>query len=169
MKMKRVEKILVSACLLGKRVRYDGNTLTVLDQIIQDWQAEGRIVPVCPEVDGGMNTPRPPAEITHGGGYRVLDGTAKVIDVEGTDVTNYFEEGASIALSLCKKHGIKVAILSESSPSCGSTTIYDGTFTGEKIQGEGVTAALLKENGIQVFSQHSIEAAAQTILKLSQS
>jgi len=153
------KKILISACLLGKRVRYDGNTLTVIDQKLQDWIDNGWVVSVCPEVDAGMSIPRVPAEISNGDGHAVLMGKATVMTKAGDDVSDFFIKGASIALDLCRQHNIKVAVLSESSPSCGSTTIYNGKFSATKIGGVGVTTALLSEKGIQVFSQFDLSKA----------
>ena len=154
-----MNKILVSACLLGQRVRYDGEALTVSKEILQRWLEDGRVVSVCPEVEAGMPIPRPPAEIASGDGYDVLTGAAIVKDKTGIDVSSYFRSGASIALSLCRENNIVLAVLAESSPSCGSSKIHDGTFSGNKISGVGVTAALLEQNGIRVFNQHEIAAA----------
>jgi uncharacterized protein YbbK (DUF523 family) len=154
-----MEKVLISACLLGKRVRYDGNGLSVYDSILEQWKASRRVISICPEVDAGMSIPRAPAEILKGDGCNVWEGTALVVEDAGIEVTEYFKKGAQMALELCKKHNIKVAVLTENSPSCGSSVIYDGSFTSKKIDGVGVTAALLKNNGIAVFSQHSIESA----------
>ena len=151
-----MEKVLISACLLGKRVRYDGNMISVTERILQKWITEGRVVSICPEVDAGMSIPRAPAEISHGGGPHILDGAASVIDNTGEDVSPYFIKGANMALSLCKKHNIKVAILTENSPSCGSSSIYDGSFSNNKIDGIGVTTALLEKNGIKVFNQYDL-------------
>ncbi|MFI0471936.1 DUF523 domain-containing protein [Halomonas sp. HMF6819] len=156
--------VLVSACLLGKKVRYDGQALTVADEILEQWRAEKRIVSVCPEVEAGMSTPRPPAEIIAGDGASVLAGETQVWENEGRDVTADFIEGASIALERCRRFGIKVAVLAESSPSCGSTTIYDGHFAGHKVAGMGVTAALLRQHGVRVFSQHDIARAHLALL-----
>jgi uncharacterized protein YbbK (DUF523 family) len=150
------KKILISACLLGKRVRYDGNTLTVTDQKLQDWISKGWVASVCPEVDAGMSIPRVPAEISNDDGHQVLLGEANVRTKTGDDVTAFFLKGARIALDLCLKHNVKVAVLSESSPSCGSSTIYDGRFSATKIEGVGVTTALLQNNGIQVFNQFDL-------------
>jgi uncharacterized protein YbbK (DUF523 family) len=150
------KKILMSACLLGKRVRYDGKTLKVTDQKLQNWVDRGWIVSVCPEVDAGMNIPRVSAEISNGDGYKVLLGEASVKTKVGDDVSDFFLRGATIALELCLKYDIKVAVLSESSPSCGSSTIYNGQFSASKISGVGVTTALLKNNGIQVFNQFNL-------------
>jgi len=152
-------KILISACLLGRRVRYDGKTLAVSSQILQQWLKADRVVTICPEADAGMGVPRLPAEITGGDGFDVLSGYANVVNEVGLDVTDKFILGANLALSLCQQHDISVAVLSESSPSCGSTTIYDGHFRRHKITGKGVTVALLEKNGIQVFNQFELEKA----------
>nr|WP_110685212.1 DUF523 domain-containing protein [Salinicola aestuarinus] len=154
----------MSACLLGKRVRYDGGDLTLDDRIVARWRSEGRIVSVCPEVQAGMSIPRKPAEIVSGTGDAVLEGEAAVIEKEGDDVTAAFIEGARIALDLCQRFDIDLAVLAESSPSCGTISIYDGSFSGETIPGRGVTAALLSRHGVRVFSQHQIVEANDAIL-----
>lgn len=155
----------MSACLLGKSVRYDGGSLPVHDQIIERWISEGRIVSVCPEVEAGMSIPRKPAEIFEGSGSSVLDGEADVVEKGGSIVTDDFISGASVVLELCKKFNIEIAILAESSPSCGSSFIYDGSFSGNRNPGTGmgVTAALLRRHGIKVFSQHEIADANKAI------
>jgi len=158
-----MNKILVSACLLGKRVRYDGKKLDVSGEILQSLMKEECVVSVCPEVDAGMNIPRTPAEISGGDGDDVLLRRASVITKTGEDVTDIFSSGANIALSLCMKHKIRVAILSESSPSCGSTRIYDGQFSASKIDGVGVTTALLRQHGIKVFNQFEIHKAHEAL------
>jgi len=162
-----MEKILVSACLLGKPVRYDGRHLAVktslLDQTLIQWQQEGRVISVCPEVDAGMSIPRAPAEIFGGNGLEVIAGSAKVVSDEEVDVSAYFVEGASIALALCQKHNVKIAMLTEFSPSCGSSSIYDGQFAGQKIPGAGVTTALLQQHGIKVFSQYELAEASRAL------
>jgi uncharacterized protein YbbK (DUF523 family) len=162
-----MEKVLISACLLGKRVWYDGNGLSVYDSILEQWKASGRVISICPEVDAGMSIPRAPAEILKGDGCNVWEGTALVVEDAGIEVTEYFKKGAQMALELCKKHNIKVAVLTENSPSCGSSVIYDGSFTSKKIDGVGVTAALLKNSGIAVFSQHNIESASKELQRTS--
>jgi len=104
--------------------------------------------------------PRPAAEITQGaGGAKVLQGLAKVMDTDGRDVSAAFLAGARQALQLARQHGIRVAVLKQGSPSCGSGYIYDGTFTGVKTAGQGVTAALLESAGIKVFSEHQLAEA----------
>jgi uncharacterized protein YbbK (DUF523 family) len=163
---KGMEKVLVSACLLGRRVRYDGDAKTVTSEILAQWQAEGRVVPVCPEVDAGLLTPRAPAEIIGGDGAGVLSGSAQVVDSSGEDLTQAFLEGASLALRLCRQHDIKVAVLTEYSPSCGSTQIYDGSFSGSKRSGAGVTATLLRRHGVLVFGQHEIVEAQRAVQAL---
>lgn len=155
--MEKMERILVSGCLLGEAVRYNGGNKRCEDEILQKWIEEGRVVSVCPEVAGGLGIPRPPAEIVNGaGGLKVLNNTAKVLDFNGRDVSEEFIKGAKYALELAKSKNIKIAILKEGSPSCGSSFIYDGTFTGKRVANPGVTVALLQEVGIKVFSENQI-------------
>ena len=156
-----MNKILVSACLLGAPVRYDGRALplTEKDQILARWTRQGRVVPVCPEVDAGMPVPRPPAEIVDGTAAGVLASTARVVDINGQDVSSFFLRGARLALDLCREHEISIALLTESSPSCGSSRVSDGSFSGVKIPGAGVTSTLLEKHGIRVFSQNDIALA----------
>ena len=138
-------KLLISACLCGKNTKYSGgnNLIPDLAKIEENFE----LFLVCPEVDGGLTTPRNPSE--------QLDG--KVISNKGVDVTAEFNLGAKLALEVAKKNNIKYALLKESSPSCGSNLIYDGTFSGKKVEGMGVAAKLLKDNGILVFSENEIE------------
>ncbi|VVQ08598.1 hypothetical protein PS918_04978 [Pseudomonas fluorescens] len=157
-----MQKILVSRCLLGHRVRYDGGASGPFDQL-QLWLDEGRVVPLCPEVAGGLPTPRAAAEIPGGQGAQVLEGQASVITTEGEDVSAQFLCGAYQALELVRKHGIRIAVLKANSPSCGNRLTYDGTFSGVKVSGEGVTAALLKRHGVQVFSELELAEAAQVL------
>ncbi len=156
-----MQKILISACLLGELVRYNGLPLSVDSDIFNRWVKSGRVIPFCPEVRGGLPIPREPAEIVKGDGLAVIKGTARVIQTGGKDVTPAFLTGAQLALELCLQHCIHMAILTESSPSCGTTSIYNGAFSSTKTGGMGVTSALLKANGIKVFSQHSIEDAEE--------
>ena len=160
-----MQKILVSRCLLGHRVRYDGGASGPFDQL-QQWIDEGRVVPLCPEVAGGLPTPRAAAEIPGGQGGEVLDGHASVITTEGGDVSAQFLSGAYQALEMVRLHGIRIAVLKANSPSCGNLLTYDGTFSGVKISGEGVTAALLKRHGVQVFSELELAEAAATLTAL---
>jgi uncharacterized protein YbbK (DUF523 family) len=161
-----MEKILVSRCLLGHRVRYDGGASGPFDQL-QQWLNEGRIVPLCPEVAGGLPTPRAAAEIPGGQGAQVLDGDAAVITTDGEDVTVQFLSGAHQALDLVREHGIRIAVLKANSPSCGNLLTYDGTFSGVKVRGEGVTAALLKRQGVRVFNELELAEASLALKALA--
>ncbi|MFC7440651.1 DUF523 domain-containing protein [Laceyella putida] len=150
-----MKKKLVSACFAGIHCRYDGRHNRV--EQIQDLVKRGEAIPVCPEQMGGLSTPRKPAEIVGGDGHDVLDGKAKVIDIDGKDVTEAFVRGAYEALHMARMLGVDEAILKEKSPSCGSCVIYDGTFQGKKKTGKGVTAALLERHGIKVASEETWE------------
>jgi len=161
-----MEKILVSRCLLGHRVRYDGGASGPYDQL-RHWLDEGRIVALCPEVAGGLPTPRAAAEIPGGQGGQVLDGHAAVITTDGEDVSAQFLSGAYQALEQVREHGIRIAVLKANSPSCGNLLTYDGTFSGVKVSGEGVTAALLKRYGVQVFSELELVEAAAALKALN--
>jgi uncharacterized protein YbbK (DUF523 family) len=143
--------ILVSSCLAGLEVRYNGTHC--LDRKISRLIEENKSMPICPELLGGFTTPREPAEIIGGSGEDVLDGKAKVIEKSGRDVTELYIKGAFATLKQAKNVNATVVVLKEYSPSCGSSMIYNGEFIGEKIAGNGVTAALLKRNGLQVFSE----------------
>ena len=159
------QKVLVSRCLLGHRVRYDGGASGPYGQLAR-WQDEGRIIALCPEVAGGLPTPRAPAEIPGGQGLDVLNGKAPVITSEGEDVTAAFMDGAQQALALVNRHGIRIAILKANSPSCGNVQTYDGSFSGVKVEGQGVTAALLAGAGVQVFSELQLDEAARALARL---
>ncbi|MDP9528050.1 DUF523 domain-containing protein [Pseudomonas protegens] len=161
-----MHKILVSRCLLGHRVRYDGGASGPFDQLAA-WLQEGRVVALCPEVAGGLPTPRAAAEIPGGQGVDVLAGRVPVMTTEGEDVSAQFLSGARQALELVEQHGIGVAVLKANSPSCGNLLTYDGTFSGVKVQGEGVTAALLRQHGVQVFSELQLAEAAAALAALS--
>lgn len=143
-----MDKILISACLLGENVKYNGGNNRLDNPIIDRWRKADRLVPVCPEVFGGMSTPRAPSEIIGG----------RVINSNGDDVTNFFEKGAHTTLEYAQKSGARYAMLKQNSPSCGSKNIYDGTFSGKKISGAGITAALLRGNGIKIFDETQADA-----------
>ena len=149
--------ILVSACLLNHPVRYkgDGNPCQLLLEAVAKGHGK-QLVAFCPEVAGELFTPRPPAEIQGGTGADVLQGTASVMNKIGEDVTASFVDGAQKCAELCKEKGITVAILKQRSPSCGSKAIYDGTFSGKTIYGQGVTAALLTSMGIKVYGEDDL-------------
>lgn len=154
-----MNKLLISACLLGDPVRYDGNSKAQHHAGLADLVAQDRVIGFCPEVSGGLPIPRPAAEIQAGDGAAVIAGAARVTTASGDDVTTYFVCGARQALALCQQQGIEVAVLTESSPSCGSSRIYDGSFSRNAIPGSGVTSALLGQHGIRVFSQLELDQA----------
>ena len=156
---RRMRKVLVSACLLGERVRYHGGDAELTHPILERWRREGRIVPLCPEVEGGLPVPRPPAEIQGGGGEEVLQKVAFVRRSDGVNVTEHFTRGAEVAVATARQHGITIALLKDLSPSCGTSAIYGGTFNGARVSGEGVTAAALRRAGVRVFGDHEIEFA----------
>lgn len=152
-----MQKILVSACLYGGQVvRYDAGEVPCEDPRFARWKAEGRLIAICPEVAGGLPTPRPDAQIV---GNRVMTGT-------GVDVTAAFEQGAQLALQLAQRHGAQMAILKQDSPSCGTREVYDGTFSDTKRPGMGRTAALLAAHGIAVFGEDQLELAEQALQRL---
>jgi len=155
-----LERILISACLLGDRVRYHGGDARCEHATLRSWLDEGRLVPLCPEVTGGLATPRPAAEIT------VTPEGRRVLTAAGTDVTRAFERGADAAARACAAHGIRIAILKDGSPSCGSRSIYDGTFSGHRLNGQGFTAARLAADGIAIFSEEEIDSASDYLKAL---
>jgi len=141
----RKEKILVSACLLGINCKYDGTSNK--NEKILKLAKDFILIPVCPEILGGLPIPREPAE----------QKGKRVITKSGEDATKYFERGAKEVLKICKILKIKKAILKQKSPSCGCGKIYDGTFSGKLIKGEGATTKLLKKNKIKVFTEENFE------------
>jgi uncharacterized protein YbbK (DUF523 family) len=160
-----MESILVSACLLGELVRYNGGAKGCDDPVLQRWLREGRVVSVCPETAGGLPVPRTPAEITGGaGGMEVLKGAARVRDAAGRDVSTQFRQGAEQALANAYSRHIRIAVLKEGSPSCGTGYTYDGSFSGKKVPKPGVSAARLREAGVHVFSEAQF-AEADNLLK----
>lgn len=138
-------KYIVSACLMGDNCKYNGGNNYNEDVI--NFLKDKEYIKVCPEVFGGLKTPRVPSEI-------VFD---KVINQKGLDVTNEYLKGAYKTLQIIKDNNIKCAILKSRSPSCGTNQIYDGTFSKTLKSGDGITAKLLKENGISVFSELELE------------
>lgn len=146
-------KILVSACLLGEMCGYDAKNKPDKNVIALSQKEE--VVPLCPEQLGGLSTPREPSEIAGGDGHDVLAGKAKVITRDGRDVSRKFLKGAYMVLDIAQRDGAREAILKSDSPSCGCGKIHDGAFSGKLKEGDGVTAALLKENGIMVKSEET--------------
>ncbi|OEH94548.1 DUF523 domain-containing protein [Bacillus solimangrovi] len=155
--------LLVSACLAGLKVRYDGGDC--LHHTIEQLVSQNKATTVCPEVLGGLPTPRIPAEIIGGDGEDVLNGKAKVIDKSGNDVTDAFLQGAYQTLEIARELNVTHVILKENSPSCGSGMIYDGQFQGVKKVGKGVTAALLERNGMIVATDENIDDIIEYIEK----
>ena len=149
---KASSRIIVSACLAGLESRYNGKHKE--NRSIKRLVSEGKAIPICPEQAGGLPTPRAPAEIINGTGFDVLGGKAQVRNFEGEDVTEFFLRGASQVLKLAEITGCKKAILKDKSPSCGTGEIFDGTFTGTLKEGQGVTAALLTREGIEVVNEN---------------
>jgi uncharacterized protein YbbK (DUF523 family) len=141
-------KILISACLLGQRVRYDAKVNKLDNQLIDQWLAQGILLGICPEVTGGLTTPRAAAEIQD---------DLSVKTAMGKDVSQAFILGAQKTLATALANNIKVAVLTEKSPSCGSSKRYDGSFSRNLIAGEGVTTQLLREHGIKVFNQFQLQ------------
>ena len=137
------KKALISSCLLGVDCRYDGKNNRLSEDTLRRLNEEYELIPVCAEVYGGLTTPRIPSE-------RVGD---KVLSKEGADVTAQFQKGAGAVLYIAQTLGAELAILKENSPSCGSGTVYDGTFSGRLVPGDGVTAELLKAHGICVIGE----------------
>ncbi|MBT2680588.1 DUF523 domain-containing protein [Bacillus sp. ISL-35] len=146
--------ILVSSCLAGLEVRY--NATHSLDSKIRQMVDEKKAITVCPELLGGFSTPREPAEIVGGDGEDVLAGNARVLERSDRDVTDFYIKGAYLTLEKVQEYQASVVVLKEYSPSCGSAMIYDGEFRGKKISGNGVTAALLRRNGIRVVSEEGL-------------
>lgn len=140
--------ILVSACLLGESVRYDGKSKQYNIDLLIDRGI--KLISCCPEVDGGLSIPRPPSEIQKNG---------SVLNCDGEDVTIAFEKGAFTALNLVNKHAIKIAIMKSKSPSCSNKMIYDGSFSRNPIKGQGMTVRLLVEHGVKVFDETEIQEA----------
>jgi uncharacterized protein YbbK (DUF523 family) len=146
-------RVLVSACLLGQPVRYDGQSKGIVSDWLTALGVEGRALAFCPEVAGGLPTPRPPAERQG----------ERVVTEGGLDVTAEFDHGAELALALCLVQGIRFALLKEGSPSCGSGRIYNGRFEGVSVVGEGKTTALLRRHGINVFSEDQLAELASAL------
>jgi len=157
--------LVISACLLGVACNHEGrgSPRAVVDELAQRY----RLVPVCPEVLGGLPTPRAAAELTGGDGADVMAGPgssgsvgARVVNVEGADVTAAYRRGAEAAVAVARAVGATRAVLKARSPSCGSAAVYDGTFTRRLVPGRGVTAAALAAAGLEVGSEEDAAAPA---------
>ena len=152
-----LDKILISRCFLGENVRYNSKVMKLNHPLLTLWQQPDRFIAICPEVAGGLPVPREAAE-------QQLSKNS-VMTKSGLDVSEQFLFGAKQALALCQRHHIRFALLKESSPSCGSTLIYDGSFSHKKIAGQGVTSQLLTQAGINVFSEHNLETLSNLLDK----
>ncbi len=164
-----VIKVLVSACLLGDPVAWDGSHRRCDDQVLNRWRNEGRVISLCPESLSGLTTPRSPAEIVYADGAAVVDGQARVVTQSGLDLTASFLKGASAALQVAQTHDIKMAVLKERSPSCGISTIHAGRFDGSTVAGQGVTAALFHRHGLRVFNEYQWQEAERWIRRAGNS
>ena len=140
--------LLISMCLLGEPCRYDGKSVPLDGTIIEKLKEKYTLVTVCPEQEGGLPTPRIPAERQG----------ENVVRRDGVDVTAEYRKGAEVALSLCRRFGISIALMKAKSPSCGAGRIYDGTFSGTLTDGDGVTVSLLSGNGIKIFTKNDVNS-----------
>ena len=140
-----MESLLISACLMGANCKYSGGNTPLPEDVLADLRRRYRLIPICPEAAGGLPTPRTPSE-------RIGD---RVITRDGRDVTAEFRRGAEIAGKLAERFDARSALLKSNSPSCGSGTIYDGSFTGRLVPGDGVTAEYLKHINLIIFTNPS--------------
>ena len=139
-----MEKLLISSCLIGNNTKYNGKNNYIKE--IEQLKLKYELIPICPEVLGGLSIPRDPSEINND----------KVISINGRDVTKEFNIGANKALNIALLNNIKYALLKDGSPSCGNTYIYDGTFKNNKIDGIGITTKLLKSHNIKIYNENNI-------------
>ena len=142
-----MENLLISACLLGVECKYSGGSNALPEETIEKLRTRYRLIPVCPETAGGLPTPRDPSE-------RLGE---RVVSCRGADVTAQFKKGAEAALTLARRYGCTTALMKEHSPSCGSGLIYDGSFSGQLVKGDGCAAELLKAAGVSVVGENVTE------------
>ena len=142
-----MENLLISACLLGVECKYSGGSNALPEETIEKLRTRYRLSPVCPETAGGLPTPRDPSE-------RLGE---RVVSCRGADVTAQFKKGAEAALTLARRYGCTTALMKEHSPSCGSGLIYDGSFSGKLVKGDGCAAELLKAAGVSVVGENVTE------------
>ena len=140
-----MESLLISACLLGSNCKYNGGNNALPPEVLQQLRLRYHLIPVCPEAAGGLPIPREPSERRGG----------RVISRSGQDVTAAFQRGAEIAAALAERFGARRALLKSNSPSCGSGSIYDGSFSGTLTVGDGVTSEYIKCEGIETVSDYS--------------
>lgn len=151
-----INKILVSACLMGFKIRYNGSEKAQMAEKLERWQQQQRLVIYCPELAAGLPTPRPPAEIVYADGKEVMLEQARIMDNTGVDVTRHYQLAAWMALHCAQESGCTAALLTDGSPTCGSQFIYDGSFSAQRKSGMGVAASLLTDHGIKVFSDQQL-------------
>ena len=142
-----MENLLISACLLGVECKYSGGSNALPEETIGKLRARYRLIPVCPETAGGLPTPRDPSERCG----------ERVVSCRGADVTAQFKKGAEAALTLARRYGCTTALMKGHSPSCGSGLIYDGSFSGKLVKGDGCAAELLKAAGVSVVGENVTE------------
>lgn len=159
-----MNKIAISACLLGEKVRYNGKSHKIENEILSQLIEKKLIISICPEIIAGFSVPRLPAEIIGGDGFDVIKNKSKIIDISGRELTDKFLFGSEKALKYILSNDIKIVILKDGSPSCGSTYIYDGNFNGVKHKGCGIFCAFLLENNIKVYNDHLIDKISTNII-----
>ena len=142
-----MKRLLVSACLLGFDCKYSGGNNALEGETVRALRRKWALVPVCPELSGGLSVPRVPSERR----------AERVVSREGADVTAAFEKGAAVACRLCERFGCRTALLKENSPSCGSGSIYDGSFSGTLVPGDGLAAEKLRKLGVKLFGESEIK------------
>lgn len=163
-----MHKILVSGCLNGRPIRFNSTNVAVESATWDRWEAERRLVAFCPELAAGFSVPRAPAEIVGSTASVVLQGGGRVEEDNGTDVTDLFVEGARLAAQRAMAEGCVMAVLTDGSPSCGTTYNYDGSFTGGTVAGMGVTAQHLADQGLRVFPEDQIDEADRYLRSLNE-
>jgi uncharacterized protein YbbK (DUF523 family) len=163
-----MHKILVSGCLNGRPIRFNSTNVLVESEIWERWKWEGRLVAFCPELAAGFPVPRAPAELVGSTAEVVLQGRGRVEEDNGADVTHLFVEGARLAARRAAAEGCVMAVLTDGSPSCGTTYTYDGTFSGGTVEGMGVTAQLLANQGLRVFPEEQLDAADRYLRSLDE-
>jgi uncharacterized protein YbbK (DUF523 family) len=144
-------KILISGCLFGENCRYDGKNSFLETSLFEQLNQRYTLIPFCPEVEGGLPTPRIPSEI------QTQTSTLKLLNAQGEETTHYFVKGAQKALELIQKEEIRIAILKSKSPSCSIEKVYDGSFSKQLVEGRGVTGQLLFEHDIELYDEHSLK------------
>ncbi|MBI0559569.1 DUF523 domain-containing protein [Pectobacterium parmentieri] len=159
-----MSNILISACLSGFPIRYNGTEKKSVGDYLDQWRQQERLITFCPELAAGFSTPRPSAEIIPASGdHSVITAGARVVEATGSDVTARYILGAWLTLQMAQQHNCRFALLTERSPSCGSNIIYSGRFDGSQTAGSGVTAELLRHHGIEVFSDCEIERLIERV------